>query len=80
MPKVIVVGSVNVDTVLMVNRHPRVGETIFTNKLVTQPGGKGANQAVAAAKAGAQTYLVGLTGDDNDGRKYRQHLIKLSAV
>ncbi len=75
MPKVIVVGSVNVDTVLMVNRHPRVGETIFTNKLVIQPGGKGANQAVAAAKAGAQTYLVGLTGDDNDGRKYRQHLI-----
>lgn len=74
MPKVIVVGSVNVDTVLMVDQHARVGETIFANRLVIQPGGKGANQAVAAAKAGAETYLIGLTGNDNDGARYRQHL------
>lgn len=74
MPKVIVVGSLNIDTVLMVDRHARVGETIFVKSLVTNPGGKGANQAVASARANAQTYLVGLTGNDAAGTRYRQHL------
>lgn len=58
----------------MVERHPRVGETILATQLVTQPGGKGANQAVASAKAGAETHLVGMVGNDADARRYRRHL------
>ena len=51
--KVLVVGSLNMDLVVNVGRHPQVGETILGGKFVTVPGGKGANQAVAAARMGA---------------------------
>jgi len=61
---VVVVGSVNADLVVQVDRHPRPGETLLGSSSVTLPGGKGANQAVAAARQGARVTLVGAVGDD----------------
>ena len=61
---VVVIGSVNADLVLQVERHPRPGETLLGRESVTLPGGKGANQAVAAARLGASVAMVGAVGTD----------------
>ncbi|WP_065964513.1 PfkB family carbohydrate kinase [Curtobacterium sp. UCD-KPL2560] len=61
---VVVVGSVNVDQVVTVTRHPRPGETLIGTGVEQLPGGKGANQAVAAARRGATTAIVGSVGRD----------------
>jgi ribokinase len=68
--RVVVVGSLNVDVVATVERHPQSGETVLGTALRRLPGGKGANQAVAAAEAGAAVVLVGCVGDDADGAAY----------
>ncbi|MGW2093974.1 ribokinase [Promicromonospora sukumoe] len=66
---VVVVGSANVDLVVDVPRHPAGGETILGGDLRRTPGGKGANQAVAAARAGgAATTFVGALGRDESGK------------
>lgn len=65
--RVWVVGSLNVDRPWRVERHPAVGETVVGSMLDPVPGGKGLNQAVAAARVGAQVALVGAVGDDDDG-------------
>ncbi|RJK92615.1 ribokinase [Vallicoccus soli] len=70
MGRVAVVGSLNVDLVTGVERHPRPGETVRGEGLEHRPGGKGANQALAAARAGARTTLVGRVGDDAAGSSY----------
>lgn len=62
--RVVVVGSINVDVFARVTRHPQPGETVLGTDGSTRPGGKGANQAVAAALAGARTVMVGCVGDD----------------
>src|SRR5581483_11650035 len=59
-----VVGSVNLDLVARVEHLPVPGETVSASSLARLPGGKGANQAVAAARAGAQVRFVGAVGDD----------------
>ena len=64
MSRVIVFGSINVDLVAEVARLPGPGETIKTNSYVALPGGKGANQALAAARNGAATDMVGAVGSD----------------
>ena len=64
MGKVIVIGSINMDIVATAARHPHVGETVFGSELGFYAGGKGANQAVAAARAGAATMLLANVGDD----------------
>jgi ribokinase len=61
---VVVVGSINTDLVAQVARHPRPGETLIGRGSVILPGGKGANQAVAAARLGASVAMVGAVGDD----------------
>lgn len=61
---VVVVGSTNVDLLLTVPRHPRPGETLLAGSGQLSAGGKGANQAVAAARLGARTAMVGAVGDD----------------
>lgn len=67
MGRIVVVGSINMDIVAEVSRMPRGGETIVGDKISQMPGGKGANQAVAAVRAGAPTVLVGALGDDAFG-------------
>ncbi|HEY2195040.1 MAG TPA: PfkB family carbohydrate kinase [Actinomycetospora sp.] len=63
-PTVAVVGSVNLDLVARVERLPRPGETLTAHGVSRHPGGKGANQALAAARLGAAVSLVGAVGDD----------------
>ena len=63
---VVVIGSVNTDLIVRVPRHPRPGETVLGGPSTTSPGGKGANQALAAARRGARTALVGAVGSDED--------------
>ncbi|MFF0185921.1 ribokinase [Streptomyces sp. NPDC005244] len=64
----LVVGSANADLVVRVERRPAAGETVLGSDLVVHPGGKGANQAVAAARLGARTALLARVGDDGYGR------------
>ncbi|MCP3749022.1 ribokinase [Pseudomonas sp. SBB6] len=71
---VVVVGSLNMDLVTRAQRLPRGGETLVGETFVTVPGGKGANQAVAAARLGAQVAMVGCVGDDAYGQQLRQAL------
>lgn len=69
MNKVTVVGSINLDTNLRVKRMVKPGETIHAKKHYSAGGGKGANQAVAASRAGAQTSFIGAVGDDAPGKQ-----------
>ncbi|MGW6897450.1 ribokinase [Streptomyces sp. NBC_00624] len=64
----LVVGSANADLVIGVERRPAPGETVLGSDLAVHPGGKGANQAVAAARLGARTALLARVGDDAHGR------------
>ncbi|WP_350274931.1 ribokinase [Kribbella sp. HUAS MG21] len=73
-PDVVVVGSANVDLVLPVQRIPRPGETVLAGAMTRGPGGKGANQAVASARAGARTAMVVALGDDDGGALLRDAL------
>ncbi len=81
--RVIVVGSINLDLVLRVPRLPQAGETVTGGTLDRHHGGKGANQAVAAARSGADGHLVGAVGED-DGQESLDALaaegVEISAV
>jgi ribokinase len=72
--EVVVVGSANVDLVVPVQRIPRPGETVLASGLTRGPGGKGANQAVASARAGAVTAFVAALGKDDGGALLREAL------
>lgn len=74
MAKIVVVGSLNMDVVAVSPRIPVPGETIIGNKYFTAPGGKGANQAFAAARIGGSTAMLGRIGDDNFGLDMKQEL------
>jgi ribokinase len=74
MGRVFVAGSINMDVVATAERHPQVGETVAGHEVLYFPGGKGANQAVAAAKLGAATTLIGRVGTDAFGRDLRAFL------
>ena len=84
MSEVVVVGSLNMDLVVRAPRLPVPGETLLGGGFSTVPGGKGANQAVAAARLGARTAMIGCVGDDAFGRQLRSGLeadhIDVSAV
>jgi ribokinase len=64
MRDIVVVGSLNVDVSLVAERIPRAGETLRADGLALGPGGKGANQAIAAARLGGRVHMVGRVGDD----------------
>lgn len=72
--KITVIGSINMDLVTSTNIIPRVGETVLGDSFHTIPGGKGANQAVAAARLGAVVTIIGCVGDDAFGKALIDHL------
>ena len=74
--QIVVVGSSNTDLIIRVKRIPRPGETILGGEFMTAPGGKGANQAVAAARAGGQVSFIGRVGDDSFGDQMIGGLVK----
>lgn len=69
------VGSVNLDLTVDVDALPRPGATVLASSLTYAPGGKGGNQAVAAARAGAHVQFVGALGDDPAAERLRAHLL-----
>ena len=74
LPRILVVGSANVDIVVPVKSLPRPGETVLGGDRKDYGGGKGANQAVAAARAGGRVRFVAMFGEDAAGRAYRKRL------
>jgi ribokinase len=74
VPRILVVGSANVDFTLALSRLPTVGETVSDGTLLVNHGGKGANQAVAARRLGADVRLIGCVGDDASGSAVRAGL------
>lgn len=72
---VVVVGSLNLDLVASMDRLPSPGETVSGHSYHEYPGGKGLNQAVAAARAGASVAIVGAVGDDSAGHLLRQIVV-----
>jgi ribokinase len=74
MSKITVVGSLNMDLVVSTPKVPVMGETIMGSGFLTAPGGKGANQAVAAAKLGGNVSMIGCLGNDIFGRDLRKNL------
>jgi ribokinase len=83
-PRIVVVGSSNTDMILKLDRIPRPGETILGGEFVTAAGGKGANQAVAAAKAGGDVTLVARVGRDMFGEQavagFKEHSINVDYI
>lgn len=75
MSKIFVVGSINMDAVIKTDRIPDSGETYLGNDFITNPGGKGANQAVAVSKLGGTSIMVGMVGGEF-GDKLREALTK----
>ncbi|MCH2622248.1 MAG: PfkB family carbohydrate kinase, partial [Acidimicrobiales bacterium] len=73
-PNVVVLGSANLDIVVPVPHHPAIGETVLGGHHDRIPGGKGANQAVAAARLGARVAMVGRVGSDDAGTTLRAAL------
>lgn len=73
-PRLLVVGSSNTDLVIQCDRLPKPGETLLGGEFARYAGGKGANQAVAAARAGARVTFVGAHGDDDFGRSAKAGL------
>lgn len=69
MPKIVVVGSLNMDVVVEVSAKPEMGETVLGKSAHFLPGGKGANQAVAAARLGSNTSMIGAVGNDAFGHE-----------
>jgi ribokinase len=73
-PEIVVFGSMNMDLMVRVARAPRGGETLHGLSFLTNPGGKGANQAVACARQGARVAMVGCVGEDDFGKTLRNAL------
>lgn len=83
-PNILVIGSLNMDLVVEADRAPERGETVLGNHVHFVPGGKGANQAIAAARLGAETTMIGSVGDDAFGQELQRALqadgVDISAV
>src|SRR5262244_2718877 len=74
VPRILVVGSINVDIVALMERLPAPGETVTWGTLLINHGGKGANQAVAARRLGAEVHFIGCVGDDQFGTELPQSM------
>ncbi|AET66286.1 ribokinase [Desulfosporosinus orientis DSM 765] len=75
-PKVVVIGSLNMDLVVKARRAPKRGETVMGDEIHFIPGGKGANQAVGLARLGAEISMIGAVGSDSFGRELKRALKK----
>ncbi len=73
MIKIAIVGSINKDVIMQVERHPKPGETLTAAAVSSAFGGKGANQAVAAARLGAEVTMIGAVGEDPIGNEQIEH-------
>lgn len=73
-PNILVVGSINMDLVVRADRMPSPGQTVLGTDLTTSPGGKGANQAVAAARLGGSSRMIGRIGEDTFGTQLLENL------
>ncbi|RCW52251.1 ribokinase [Halanaerobium sp. ST460_2HS_T2] len=80
MAKILIIGSMNMDLVVETERYPEEGETIIGGKFEQIPGGKGANQALAAAKLGDEIEFIGACGDDSFAPKLKSSLKAGGAV
>ncbi len=69
MNSIAVIGSLNIDLVVQTSRVPEAGETLSGDSFNVIPGGKGANQAVAASRAGGNVFMFGCVGQDTFGRR-----------
>ncbi|MFD0869268.1 Ribokinase [Chlamydia abortus] len=76
MGKIAVVGSLNMDYFIETDVLPKMGETVLGNHFFRSPGGKGANQAVAASRLGGDVTMFGSLGEDENGHAIREHLQK----
>jgi ribokinase len=74
MTRLVVVGSINMDLVTVAQRFPAPGETLLGERFLSVHGGKGGNQAVAAARLGAEVHMVGAVGDDDFAQPLREAL------
>src|SRR5699024_9596295 len=74
VPKICVIGSINMDVTITTDTVPKQGETVIGKDVATFPGGKGANQAVAAARLGANVSMIGSVGNDAFGDSLIGHL------
>jgi ribokinase len=74
MAKIVVIGSLNMDLIAVTPRLPLAGETILGRQFLNEPGGKGANQAFAAAKLGGDVAMMGRIGTDDHGKRMRANL------
>src|SRR5215831_19943548 len=75
LSSVAVVGSLNIDYIASIERLPLAGETIAARDLIRRFGGKGANQAIAAARQGARVSMIGCVGAEAEGKAYRERLL-----
>ncbi len=75
-PRVVVIGSFNIDMVAKAPYLPKPGETVLGGPFVMVPGGKGSNQAISASRLGAEVYFIGCVGDDLFGKIAKDNLIK----
>jgi ribokinase len=84
MTRILVFGSINMDIVTACERHPRMGETVLGTSVAFHPGGKGANQAIAAARCAGKSVLMGSVGADDFGKRMLGYLqendVDVSAV
>jgi len=76
MTKIVVVGSSSMDLVVTAHKRPEKGETILGQSFKTVPGGKGANQAVAASRLGAEVHMIGCVGEDEFGKTILENFKK----
>ena len=75
-PSVVVMGGINIDLVTLTPRFPQAGETVVGTHFLTYPGGKGANQAVAAARMGGSMKMIGRIGGDTFGAQLLESLVR----
>ena len=74
MKKILVIGSLNMDYSIQLNRTPNLGETVRANKYIKSEGGKGANQSYTIGKLGGDVSMIGAVGKDDNGIRLKENL------